>query len=52
MGQFKNQRLNLGLGSVKFGVAAGDLFERFGGVALCLINQFPHRADNPFRDVG
>jgi hypothetical protein len=50
VGQFKNQRLNLGLGGVQLGVAASDLPMGFGGVFLCLIDEFLNRADDPFRE--
>jgi len=50
MGQFKNERLDLGLGSVKVGVATSDLLAQvngLGGFLLCLIDQFLNGAGDP-----
>jgi hypothetical protein len=50
VGQFQREGLDLGLGGVKLGVAAGDLLARFRGVLLRLINEFLNGAENPFRE--
>jgi hypothetical protein len=49
VGQFQCQDLDLGLGGVKFGIAASDLAERFSGILLRLINEFLNAAENPIR---
>ena len=53
MGQFQRESLNLGLGGVKFGIAAGDLLAQpngFGGFLLCLVEQLLNAAENPLRE--
>ena len=50
MGQFENESLYLGLGSVKVGVAAGDLPGGCGGFLLRLIDEFLNSAGDPFRE--
>ena len=50
VGQLEDERLNLGLGGVKVGVATGDLPSGFGSFFLCLIDEFLNGADDPVRE--
>ena len=50
VGQLEDERLDLGLGGVKVGVAPSDLFAQvngLGGFFLCLIDKFLNRAGDP-----
>jgi hypothetical protein len=53
--ELQREGLDLDLGGVKLGVAAGDLFaqpKRFGGLFLCLIDEVLNGAEDPIREFG